>query len=79
MQPISVLFTLPADSLPPVLAKLRAGAKLPVEAYDRADQNRIASGILETVDNQIDPQTGTTALEGRSSTTATTRSSRSSS
>jgi multidrug efflux system membrane fusion protein len=63
MQPISVLFTLPADSLQPVLIKLRAGAKLPVEAYDRADQNRIASGTLETVDNQIDPQTGTTRLK----------------
>lgn len=63
MQPISVLFTLPADRLQPVLAKLRAGAKLPVEAYDRADQNRIANGTLETVDNQIDPQTGTTKLK----------------
>jgi multidrug efflux system membrane fusion protein len=63
MQPISVLFTLPADSLPPVLEKLRAGAKLPVEAYDRADQNRIARGTLQTVDNQIDPQTGTTRLK----------------
>ena len=38
MQPIAVLFTIPADNLPPVLAKLRAGAKLPVDAYDRADQ-----------------------------------------
>ena len=63
MQPIAVLFTIPADSLPPVLAKLRAGAKLPVEAYDRADQNRIASGTLETVDNQIDPTTGTSRLK----------------
>jgi multidrug efflux system membrane fusion protein len=63
MQPIAVLFTLPADSLPSVLAKLRAGAKLPVEAYDRADQNRIATGTLQTVDNQIDPQTGTTRLK----------------
>jgi multidrug efflux system membrane fusion protein len=63
MQPIAVLFTIPADSLPPVLAKLRAGAKLPVEAYDRADQNRLATGTLETVDNQIDPATGTSRLK----------------
>jgi multidrug efflux system membrane fusion protein len=63
MQPIAVLFTIPADSLPPVLAKLRAGAKLPVDAYDRADRDRIASGTLETVDNQIDPNTGTSRLK----------------
>ena len=63
MQPIAVLFTIPADNLPPVLAKLRAGARLPVEAYDRADQNRLATGTLETVDNQIDPTTGTSRLK----------------
>ena len=63
MQPISVLFTIPADSLQPVLAKLRAGARLPVDAYDRADRNKIASGTLETVDNQIDPTTGTSRLK----------------
>ncbi len=63
IQPIAVLFTIPADSLPPVLAKLRAGARLTVEAYDRADLVRIASGTLETTDNQIDPSTGTSRLK----------------
>lgn len=63
MQPIAVLFTIPADDLPPVLAKLRAGAKLQVQAYDRADRNLIATGTLETVDNQIDPNTGTSRLK----------------
>jgi multidrug efflux system membrane fusion protein len=63
MQPIAVLFTIPADSLQPVLAKLRVGAKLPVDAYDRADRNKIAGGTLETVDNQIDPNTGTSRLK----------------
>jgi multidrug efflux system membrane fusion protein len=63
MQPIAVLFTIPADNLPPVLRKLQAGAKLPVDAYDRADRNKIASGTLETVDNQIDPNTGTSRLK----------------
>jgi multidrug efflux system membrane fusion protein len=63
MQPISVLFTIPADQLQPVLAKLRAGAKLPVFAYDRADVHQIAAGALETVDNQIDPTTGTSRLK----------------
>jgi len=63
MQPIAVLFTIPADSLQPVLAKLRANAKLPVEAYDRADRNKIATGTLLTVDNQIDTSTGTSRLK----------------
>ena len=63
MQPIAVIFTIPADSLPPVLAKLRAGVRLTVQAYDRADVNRIATGYLETVDNQIDPTTGTSRLK----------------
>jgi multidrug efflux system membrane fusion protein len=63
VQPISVLFTIPADSLPPVMAKLRAGTKLPVDAYDRADRNKIATGTLETVDNQIDTTTGTSRLK----------------
>ncbi|HWB87457.1 MAG TPA: MdtA/MuxA family multidrug efflux RND transporter periplasmic adaptor subunit [Bryobacteraceae bacterium] len=63
VQPIAVLFTIPSENLSPVLAKLRAGAKLPVEAYDRDDRNRIASGTLLTVDNQIDPTTGTSKLK----------------
>ncbi len=63
LQPIAVLFTIPADNLPQVLAKLNAGAKLRVDAYDRADQNKIASGTLLTVDNQIDPATGTSRLK----------------
>jgi multidrug efflux system membrane fusion protein len=63
LQPTAVLFTIPADSLPPVLRKLQAGAKLRVDAYDREDRNRIASGTLLTVDNQIDPTTGTSRLK----------------
>ena len=63
IEPISVFFTIPADSLPPVLKKLRAGAKLRVEAYDRSDTNKIATGTLLTVDNQIDPNTGTSRLK----------------
>ena len=63
MQPIAVVFTIPADDLPPVLAKLRAGVTLTVLAYDRADRNHIATGTLETVDNLIDPTTGTSRLK----------------
>jgi membrane fusion protein, multidrug efflux system len=63
VQPIAVLFTLPEDNLQPVLGKLRAGERLPVEAYDRAGQTKIAEGSLLTVDNQIDQTTGTTRLK----------------
>jgi multidrug efflux system membrane fusion protein len=63
MQPIAVLFTIPSDSLPPVLTKLHAGVHSPVDAYDRADRNNISSGVLETVDNQIDTNTGTSRLK----------------
>ena len=63
VQPIAVLFTLPEDSLPPVLKKLRAGERLPVDAYDRSGMARIARGALLTVDNQIDPNTGTLRLK----------------
>ena len=63
LQPISVIFSLPQDQLPPVLAKLRAGAELPVEAYDRDDTAKIAAGKLATIDNQIDPTTGTYKLK----------------
>jgi multidrug efflux system membrane fusion protein len=63
VQPISVLFTIPEDDLPPVLKKLRTGARLPVEAYDRSGKTKIATGYLLTLDNQIDPSTGTARLK----------------
>jgi multidrug efflux system membrane fusion protein len=63
LQPISVIFSLPQDQLPPVVAKLRAGAELPVDAYDRDDTAKIATGKLATIDNQIDPTTGTYKLK----------------
>lgn len=63
LQPITVVFTIPEDSLPPVLAKLKAGEPLPVEAFDREQKRRLATGSLLTVDNQIDPNTGTVKLK----------------
>ena len=63
LQPISVLFSLPEDELPQVSAKLRAGAQLNVDAFDRDDREKIASGKLLTIDNQIDPTTGTYKLK----------------
>ena len=63
LDPIAVLFTLPEDSLQQVLAKLRTGATLSVEAWDRDLTTHIASGKLLTVDNRIDPTTGTVRLK----------------
>jgi multidrug efflux system membrane fusion protein len=63
LQPIAVVFTIPEDSLPPVLVKLNSGVKLPVDAWDREQKQRLASGTLLTVDNQIDPTTGTVRLK----------------
>lgn len=62
MRPISVLFTLPEDQLPSVLTQSHKGT-LKVDAYSRDDQTLIASGKLETVDNQIDVTTGTAKLK----------------
>jgi multidrug efflux system membrane fusion protein len=59
LEPITVIFTIPEDSLPPVLAKLRAGIRLEVDAYNREQTKKIATGHLLTVDNQIDPNSGT--------------------
>jgi multidrug efflux system membrane fusion protein len=59
LQPITVIFTLPEDSLGPVLARLRDKAALSVDAFDRTAQNKLASGQLLALDNQIDTTTGT--------------------
>jgi multidrug efflux system membrane fusion protein len=63
LQPIAVIFPIPEDSLPQVLAKLKAGEHLPVEAYDREMRQKLAVGSLLTADNQIDPTTGTVRLK----------------
>lgn len=59
VQPIAAVFTIPQDQLPPVLKKLRAGQQLVVDAYDRDQKAKLTQGTLLTVDNQIDPTTGT--------------------
>jgi multidrug efflux system membrane fusion protein len=63
LEPITVIFTIPEDSLGQVEARLNAKAKLPVDAFDRTAQTKIASGALLTLDNQIDTTTGT--VKGR--------------
>jgi multidrug efflux system membrane fusion protein len=59
LQPIAVMFNIPQDDLPPVLKRMQAGQRLPVEAYNRDLKQKLASGTLLTIDNQIDPNTGT--------------------
>ena len=59
LEPITVIFTIPEDSLGPVAAQLQKKAKLTVDAFDRTAQTKIASGKLLTLDNQIDTTTGT--------------------
>jgi len=61
LQPIAVVFSIPQDQLPQVLKK--RGEKLPVEAWDRENRQRIANGTFMTVDNQIDPATGTVKVK----------------
>ena len=62
MEPIAVIFTLPEDNLQVVLSRMRQGT-LPVDAFSRDDRSKIAGGRLETIDNQIDPTTGTFKLK----------------
>jgi membrane fusion protein, multidrug efflux system len=62
-EPIAVYFTLPEDQLPPVLEKLGAEKRLPVDAYNQGDTVKLASGYLLTADNQIDTTTGTDKLK----------------
>jgi multidrug efflux system membrane fusion protein len=62
-QPIAVYFTLPENELPQVLRKLAAERRLPVDAYDHGDAQKLAVGQLLTADNQIDTTTGTDKLK----------------
>jgi len=63
LQPITVVFPLPEDSLPKLLARIRGGGRLEVDAYDREQKLMLASGKFLTVDNQIDPATGTVKVK----------------
>lgn len=62
-QPIAVVFTVPEVDLPKVVEPLRAGDELPVEAWDRSEQTRLAAGVVRTYDNKIDLATGTLRLK----------------
>jgi multidrug efflux system membrane fusion protein len=65
LQPITVVFTIPGDRLPQVMAPLAAGHVLKVDAYDRDLKKKLATGELLAVDNQIDPTTGTVRLKAK--------------
>jgi multidrug efflux system membrane fusion protein len=63
LQPITVLFTLPEDDIPPILKQMQAGATLPVTAWDRTNTQQVAAGTLQSIDSQIDTTTGTIRLK----------------
>jgi multidrug efflux system membrane fusion protein len=63
LQPVTVVFSIPEDRIAEVMKRLRAGERLTVDAYDRDQKNKLATGSLLTVDNQIDPTTGTVRLK----------------
>ncbi|WP_409521152.1 MdtA/MuxA family multidrug efflux RND transporter periplasmic adaptor subunit [Methylomonas sp. MO1] len=65
VQPISVVFTLPEDDIPAVMRRWRSGDTLVIDAYDRTGQQKLASGKLMAVDNQIDASTGTLKLKAQ--------------
>ena len=63
LQPIAVVFTVPADQLPVVVGQMRGGRRLEADAYDRDLKTRLAVGSLIALDNQIDTSTGTVKLK----------------
>ncbi len=65
LQPISVLFNIPEDNVTSLMKKLREGATMGVEAYDRGNSQKLADGKLLTVDNAIDTTTGTVKLRAQ--------------
>jgi membrane fusion protein, multidrug efflux system len=65
VEPIAVVFTLPEDTLPQVVAQMKGSRQLAVEAYSRDNDTMIAEGRLLTIDNQIDPTTGTIKLKAQ--------------
>jgi multidrug efflux system membrane fusion protein len=63
IQPIAIVFSVPEDKLPGVAAAMRKGQKLEVEIFDRSLKNKLTTGELTAIDNQIDPTTGTVKMK----------------
>jgi multidrug efflux system membrane fusion protein len=62
LQPMSVLFTIPEDNIGQVMARVKSGATLPVDVYDRSQTVKITSGTMSAVDTVVDPTTGSVKL-----------------
>jgi membrane fusion protein, multidrug efflux system len=65
LEPITVVFSVAEDYLAQIQPQLRAGARMQVDALDRQQQTRIATGYLLTVDNEVDVTTGTVKLKAQ--------------
>jgi membrane fusion protein, multidrug efflux system len=65
LQPITVVFSIPQDNVSAVMKRVQSGDKLPVEAWDRELKTKLASGALASVDNVVDPATGTVKLRAQ--------------
>lgn len=65
LQPITVVYTIPQDNLQVVMKRAKSGERVPVDAYDRDQKLKLASGMLLTIDNQIDTATGTVKLKAQ--------------
>ncbi len=63
LQPITIVFPIPEDYLPSVIKAINRGKRLQVDAYNREQTQKLATGTLLTTDNQIDPTTGTVKLK----------------
>jgi membrane fusion protein, multidrug efflux system len=65
LNPISVVFSIPQDDLPAVMKRVRNKEKLVVEAWDREQKVKLSTGVLQSVDNLVDPLTGTIKLKAQ--------------
>ncbi len=65
LEPITVIFTIPEDNLESVLDKIKAGVTLTVDAFNREESRKLASGFLLTMDNQVDTNSGTIRLRAK--------------
>jgi membrane fusion protein, multidrug efflux system len=63
LQPTTVIFPIPEDNVPQVMKRMQSGEAIVVDAWDRDQKAKLATGKLLTVDNQIDPTTGTVKLK----------------
>jgi multidrug efflux system membrane fusion protein len=62
IKPMTVICPVPEDDVPRILKRMQSGEEVAVEAYDRSGKNKLATGRLLTLDNQIDTTTGTVKL-----------------